>query len=373
MTAARSTEGRQAAPMRVVIALDSFKGTIDAPEASAAIATGWRSTRPDDTVVEVPMADGGEGTLDALAAAVPSSVRIDVRVDGPDDRALDAQFLRLPGGVAVVELASTSGITLLDPLRPLTAHTRGFGTAIRAALDSGATGLLLAIGGSASTDGGAGALRELGARLLDADGRDIPDGGAGLLRLAAVDLETLVPLPPGGVRVLTDVVNPLLGPGGAGAVYGPQKGASPGEVLLLETGLARLAAMLPADHAAPGAGAAGGTGFGLLAWGATLVSGAAAVAEGAGLPAAVAAADLVVTGEGRFDGQSTQGKVPEAVRALAAAEGVPVVLVAGAIGADPIGFASAVSLTDLVGRAASFADPAAALRKAGAHLAMRVS
>lgn len=373
MTAAGSRYGLRAGPMRVVIALDSFKGTIDAPAASAAVATGWRSVRAEDAVVEVPMADGGEGTLDALAAAVPGAVRTAVRVAGPDDRAVDAPLLRLPGGVAVVELASTSGITLLDPLRPLTAHTRGFGAAIRAALDGGATGLLLAIGGSASTDGGAGALRELGARLLDADGKEIPDGGAGLLRLAAVDLETLVPLPPGGVRVLTDVVNPLLGPGGAAAVYGPQKGAAPGDVLVLEAGLARLAELLPADHATPGAGAAGGTGFGLLAWGATLVSGAAAVAESAGLPASIGAADLVITGEGRFDGQSAQGKVPEAVRALAAAAGVPVVLVAGAIDADLIGFASAASLTALVGRAASFADPAAALRTAGAHLAMQVS
>jgi glycerate kinase len=358
--------------VRVVIAPDSFKGTAEAPEVAAAIAAGWRSVRPDDEVVEVPMADGGEGTLDALAVAVPGSVRVPVAVDGPDDRRVETAYLRLPDGTAVVELAATSGITLLDPLRPRTAHTRGFGTAIRAALDAGAPALLLAIGGSASTDGGAGMLAALGARLLDDAGRAVPDGGAGLLRLASVDLSALVPIPPGGVLVLTDVVNPLLGPGGAAAVYGPQKGASPADVAALEAGLLRLAGLLPADPAVPGAGAAGGTGFGLLAWGASLVPGASAVAAAAGLSAVVASADLVVTGEGRFDGQSAQGKVPEAVRALAAASGVPALLVAGAVDADPIGYIAAVSLTELVGRTASFADPAGSLRLAGADLAARI-
>lgn len=250
--------------MRVVIAPDSFKGTIDAPAAAAALAAGWSSVRPTDEVVEVPMADGGEGTLDAIAAATPAAERVAVRVTGPDDRPVDAAFLLLPDGTAVVELAMTSGITLLDPLRPLTAHTRGFGVAIRAALEAGAAALLLSIGGSASTDGGAGVLRELGARFLDAEGREVEDGAVGLLRLAAVDLRGLLPAPGGGVRVLTDVENPLLGPAGAAAVYGPQKGATPADVHVLESALVRLAALLPQDPATPGAGAAGGTGFGLL-------------------------------------------------------------------------------------------------------------
>jgi glycerate 2-kinase len=355
--------------MRVVVAPDSFKGTIASPAAAEAVAAGWRSERPDDEVIRVPMADGGEGTLDALATAVPGGRRLPVRVPGPDDRLVDAEVLLLPDGTAVVELAATSGITLLDPLRPRTAHTRGFGAAIRAALDAGATALLLAIGGSASTDGGAGMLQELGARLLDVDGRPVPDGGEGLLGLAHVDLTGLRAAPAGGVRVLTDVTNPLLGPTGAAAVYGPQKGATSKDVPLLEGALARLAGLLPADPATPGAGAAGGTGFGLLAWGAALVPGAEAVAETAGLPEAMAAADVVLTGEGRFDGQSAQGKVPEAVRALAAGAGVPVALVAGAIDAATTDYVAAVSLTDLVGRKASFADPTAALRAAGAHLA----
>lgn len=358
--------------VRVIVAPDSFKGTAEAPEVAAALAAGWRSVRPRDEVVEIPMADGGEGTLDALAAGVSGSVRVPVRVTGPDDRPVDAVFLRLPDGIAVVELASTSGITLLDPLRPLTAHTGGFGAAIRAALDAGATGLLLAIGGSASTDGGAGMLQQLGARLLDADGREIPDGGAGLLQLVEIDPAGLLAMPGRGVRVLTDVVNPLLGPEGAAAVYGPQKGARPEEVRMLEAGLARLAALLPADPMARGAGAAGGTGFALLAWGATLLPGAAAVAETAGLLPAIRGADLVITGEGRFDAQSAQGKVPGAVRALAVEADVPIALVAGAIDAEPTGYSAAVSLTDLVGRTASFAHPAAALQRAGARLAAQI-
>lgn len=353
--------------MRVVIAPDSFKGTIEAPSAAAALAAGWRSVRAGDELVEAPMADGGEGTLDAIAEADPEAQRIPVRVPGPDDRPVDAAFLLLPDGTAVVELAATSGITLIDPLRPLHAHTRGFGVAIRAALEAGATALLLSIGGSASTDGGAGVLRELGARFLDAEGREVEDGAAGLLRLAAVDAGGLLPAPRGGVQVLTDVVNPLLGPGGAATVYGPQKGASPADVPVLEAALARLAGLLAPDPATPGAGAAGGTGFGLLAWGAVLVPGATAVAAAVGLPAAIAGADLVVTGEGRFDGQSAQGKVADTVRALAA--GVPVALVAGAIDADPVGYATAVSLTELVGRESSFADPVGALHLAGARLA----
>jgi glycerate 2-kinase len=355
--------------MRVVIAPDSFKGTIEAPDAAAAIAEGWRSVRDRDELVLAPMADGGEGTLDAIAAATQAARRIAVRVPGPDDRPVDATFLLLPDGTAVVELAATSGITLLDPLRPLTAHTRGFGAAIGAALDAGATRLLLSIGGSASTDGGAGALRELGARFLDTQGHEVEDGAIGLVRLDAVDLAGLRAAPHGGVRVLTDVVNPLLGRDGAAAVYGPQKGAKPADIAVLEAALARLAALLPVDPASPGAGAAGGTGFGLLAWGAVLVPGATAVAETIGLLAAIAGADLVVTGEGRFDGQSSQGKVADTVRVLAGP--VPVALVAGAIDADPVGYAAAVSLTGLVGREASFADPASALRLAGASLAAR--
>ncbi|BDZ45718.1 glycerate kinase [Naasia aerilata] len=366
---------------RIVVAPDSFKGTASARDAAAAIARGWRSARPYDGVDEVPMADGGEGTMDALAAAVPGARRILARVEGPaggrDTGHLDAEWLLLPAGdgggpVALVELAAASGITLLDRLAPLDAHTYGFGQLIAAALDAGVERLLLAIGGSASTDGGKGALAALGARLRTGDGRPVAPGGRGLAEVATADLSALRALPPGGVLVLSDVTNPLLGPSGAAAVFAPQKGASPEEVALLESGLTRLAALLPADPATPGAGAAGGAGFGLLAWGATLTSGAAVVADTVGLDARIAGADLVITGEGAFDAQTAAGKAAAEVAARAGRAGVPVALAAGRIEAPPVGFTSAVSLTALAGGPdAAMGDPVRWLERAGAELAAR--
>ncbi|GAA1524511.1 glycerate kinase [Agromyces terreus] len=358
---------------RIVLAPDSFKGTATAAQAVDALARGWRSVAPDDVLVAMPMADGGEGTLDAFAAAVPGAERVPVAVQGPDDRTVDACWLRLPDGTAVVELALASGITLLDPLRPLEAHTLGFGQAIAAALDGGATGLLLAIGGSSSTDGGTGALAALGAKLTDAAGEPIPLGGGGLARVRLVDLSGLRALPAGGARILSDVTSPLLGPTGAAAVFGPQKGASPADVALLEANLGTLVDAVPgvaSIAARAGSGAAGGTGFGLLLWGASMAAGAGAVADAIDVDAALRGADLVVTGEGRFDGQSAAGKVPSEVAARAAAAGVPVALVAGAITADASGFAASASLTDLAGSgAAAMSDPLRWLEAAGAALA----
>lgn len=347
----------------MVVAPDSFKGSASAVEVAQALAEGWRSERPGDEVVLAPMADGGEGTVDAVALAVPGARRHPIEVPGPDDRPVRADWLLLPDGTAVVELASASGITLLDPLRPLTAHTRGFGRAIAAALDAGARELLLAIGGSASTDGGVGALRELGARFTTASGHELGDGGGALPALAAVDLRGLRPLPPGGAVVLSDVVTPLLGDSGAARVFGPQKGAGPEDVLLLESGLRRLAAHLDADADAPGAGAAGGTGFGLFAWGARPTSGADAVGRAIGLPALIEGADIVITGEGRFDAQSAAGKLPVHVLALAEGAGARTFLVAGAIEAPTSVFSAAASLTEAAGSAAAaLADPLPHLR-----------
>ncbi|PWC07632.1 glycerate kinase [Mycetocola zhujimingii] len=354
----------------VVIAPDSFKGTATAIEVTEALAEGWASVRPGDVLVRMPLADGGEGTLDAFEIAVPGSERVPVTVLGPDDRPVQASWLRLPDNSAVVELAETSGITLLDPLLPFDAHTIGFGEAIAAALDAGVERVYLAIGGSSSTDGGAGALTALGARFIDGDGIPIVPGGRGLARLEAVDLSGLRPLPPGGAVVLSDVSHPLLGPSGAAAVFGPQKGATAADVAVLEVGLARLAALLPADASTPGAGAAGGTGFGLLAWGATLAAGADAVGEVVRAADAVASASIVITGEGRFDGQSDAGKVPSYVRSLAAAGSTRAMLVAGAITAEPLGFGAAVSLTEIAGSTESaMADTRLWLREAGARLA----
>ncbi|TFD90620.1 glycerate kinase [Cryobacterium lactosi] len=360
---------------RVLIAPDSFKGTAEATQVARALAAGWAAVRPDDDLVLMPMADGGEGTLDAFELAVAGARRMPVTVTGPDDQPVATHWLLLPDGTGVVELASTSGITLLDPLRPMEAHSSGFGEAIAAALAHGVSRLYLALGGSSSTDGGAGALAALGAVFQDVAGRPVAAGGAGLAALATVDLSALPALPVGGALILSDVTNPLLGAHGAAAVFGPQKGAEPAQVAGLEAGLARLAGLLAVDPATPGAGAAGGTAFGLLAWGARLAAGSAAVGRALGVPAAVRGASVVITGEGRFDAQSAAGKVPSYLAGLAADAGARALLVAGAIDAGALAavpgqFADAVSLTDLAGgSAAAMADTLEWLEAAGSRLA----
>lgn len=373
---------------RVVVAIDSFKGSIAAAAAARELAAGWVSADAGAVVELRPMADGGEGTLDAFAAAIPGARRMPVTVTGPAGTPVDASWLLLPptpgdrpvasdrGSVGVVELASTSGIELLgEERRGLDADTTGFGEAIVAALDAGVDRLVLGIGSSSSTDGGAGMLRALGARFTDAVGRDVDAGARGLADIAHADLSGLRPLPAGGVDVLSDVSNPLFGAQGAAAVFGPQKGLDAAQVAAADAALSRLADLVPDGAslaATPGAGAAGGTGFGLLAWGARLSPGAREVAALIDLADAIARADLVITGEGSFDGQSAAGKVPAFVAELAAGAGVPTALVAGRIAADAgtAAFASSVSLTDLAGSsAASLADPARWLRAAGAALA----
>ncbi len=357
----------------IVIALDSFKGSIAAAAAVEAVAAGWRDVDPDAQLVSRPMADGGEGTVDAFAAAVPGALRMPVTVRGPHGRDIAADWLLLPDGTGVVELASTSGIELLvDELQPWDAGTLGFGQAVVAALDHGVERLVLGIGSSASTDGGVGLLTALGARFAGANGEPVAGGARGLVDLATADLTGLRPLPPSGAVVLTDVTHPLLGTRGAAAVFGPQKGLDAEGIAIADAALTRLADLLPGDPGAPGAGAAGGTGFALAVWGAELQPGAGEVAALVGLDVAVAAASLVITGEGSFDGQSSAGKVPSFVAARAAESGVPVALVAGRIAADAdtSAFAAAISLTELAGGPqASLAEPARWLRAAGAALA----
>lgn len=370
------------APSTIVFAPDSFKGSAMAGQAASAMARGWASVRPTDNLVLKPMADGGEGTLDAFETAVPGSTRMPLRVTGPDDRPVDVSWLLLADGTGVVELASTSGLTLLGELRADDAHSHGFGQAIVAALDFGVRRLVLAIGGSSSTDGGAGVLDELGARFLDAAGRPVRAGNRGLRDLAVAEFHTLRPLPPDGVEVLCDVTNPLLGASGAAAVYGPQKGAVTAEAVnLLDGGLATFARVVgrdalrarrDADPTHPGAGAAGGVGFGLLVWGARLVPGSTGVAEMSGLPAAIASCDAVVTGEGSFDSQSAAGKAVSAVLAAAAPNATRVSLIAGRISAPTEQFADAVSLSLLAGSAQKAqAEVGHWLEAAGATLAGR--
>ncbi|HSA51376.1 MAG TPA: glycerate kinase [Yinghuangia sp.] len=362
--------------MRVLFAPDAFKGTADAATAAEALAAGWLSVRPQDEAVVMPLADGGEGTLAAVARAVPAAVHVPTAaVPGPNGRPVQGAWLRLPDGTGVVELAEVSGLPLLDRPDPLGAHTAGLGAVMAEALRSGATALVVAVGGSASTDGGTGALRALGARFLDDTGAELPLGGGALARLATADLSALVPAPPGGIQVLTDVRNPLLGPEGAARVFGPQKGAAPDDITTLESGLHRLAGILGGEPALPGAGAAGGAAYGFTAaYGATLVPGAARIAEMTGLHAALRRADLVVTGEGRFDATSLNGKVVGAVlHATKQASGPPLAVVAGSIATTPPpGVAACEDLTVLAGSAAAAqADAPHWLHRGGAALAER--
>lgn len=360
--------------LRVLVCPDAFKGTVSAGDAAAALRDGWLAARPGDHVTAVPMADGGEGTMDALRATDAGATRHPVRVSDPLGAPHETEWLLLSDGTAVVELAATSGITLLSAPAGMEASTTGVGEAIGAALARSPHRLLVALGGSASTDGGAGLLGALGARLLDTRGAAIGPGARGLGDLATVDLSGLPPVPPGGADVLTDVMSPLLGPRGAAAVFGPQKGLTPAEIAAADRGLARLARLLGVDPDLPGSGAAGGTAAALVAWGARIVPGAPAIAEAAGLTGLIAQADVVITGEGRFDEQSTRGKVVGHVAELAARSGTPLSIVAGTVDAPVPAGAWSASLAGVAGSAAAAREDAVpVLRAAAAHLARQVT
>ena len=323
--------------MRVVIAPDKFKGSLSAPQVAAAVAAGLREVVPDVEAIEAPVADGGDGTLDAALSA--GFTRVPIQVAGPTGEPVDTAYA-VRDEVAVVELADACGLNRLPggQLAALTASSGGLGQLVRAALDAGCRRIVLGIGGSASTDGGAGMLAELGVRLLDADGAPLPPGGGALERLDRVDLSGLHPAV-GSTEVLlaSDVDNPLLGPTGAAEVYGPQKGASPADVQVLERGLSQLVTVLVEElpnvkdaASAPGAGAAGGVGFAALALlGAQPRPGIDLLLELIDFQARLPGADLVVTGEGSLDVQTLHGKAPAGVAAAARAAGVPVVAVAG--------------------------------------------
>jgi glycerate 2-kinase len=322
-------------PVHVVIAPDSFKGSLAADRVADAVAEGLRRVRPDVDTVLRPIADGGEGTV---AAAVRAGYRPrTVRVSGPDGRPVDAT-LALDGTTAVVELASAAGLGLLDELAPMTATTRGVGELLLAAVDAGARRIVVGLGGSATTDGGAGLLQALGVRLLDGDGRDVPPGGAGLARLDRIDVGARDPrLHDVVVQVATDVDNPLTGPSGAASVYGPQKGATPEQVADLDAALGRFAAVVRRDlgielEGWPAMGAAGGTAAGIAAiLAGSVTSGAQVVCDLVGLDAALDGAVLAVTGEGALDEQTLSGKAPSEVARRAAAAGVPCLAVAGVV------------------------------------------
>lgn len=338
----------------VLVAPDKFKGSLTAAQVGAAVRSGLLATDPGLVVSVVPVADGGDGTLDAALGA--GFRRVEVEVSGPLGEPVSAA-IGVKDDTAVVELALASGLVLVPPgrLDSLAANSSGTGELIRAALDQGCTRIVLGVGGSASTDGGAGLLQALGVRLLDRDGADLPLGGGALKRLDRVDRSGLDPRLRGVEVVLaSDVDNPLLGPHGAAATYGPQKGASPAEVELLDRGLARLAAAVdPGAADRPGAGAAGGVGYAAMSvLGAVARPGIDVVLDLVGFASALAGARLVVTGEGRLDEQTLHGKAPAGVAAVARAAGVPVVAVSG--GRDlsderlhAAGFTAAYALTDL--------------------------
>jgi glycerate kinase len=327
--------------MRIVIAPDKFKGSLSATQVAAAIAAGLRASWPAAELVTVPVADGGDGTVDAAVAA--GFERMPVTVAGPTGEPVDTSYGRR-GETAVVELACACGLMLLPGGRrePLTASSFGAGQVLAAALAAGARRIIFGVGGSASTDGGAGLLQALGARVLDSRGEVLGGGlgrglGGGALRdVASLDLRSLHPaLRTCSVILATDVTNPLTGPHGAAEVYGPQKGASPAQVSELASGLRRWAAVVAEAvgvdwSQAPGAGAAGGVGFAALAvLGAEPRPGIGLVLDLAHFDSALAGAELVITGEGSLDEQSLSGKAPVGVAQAAGRHGIPVVAVVG--------------------------------------------
>ncbi|OXS21387.1 glycerate kinase [Pseudomonas fluorescens] len=327
--------------MKIIIAPDSFKDSLSAAGVAQAIVEGLAQVWPDAQMIQCPMADGGEGTVDAVLAACHGELRRQT-VHGPLGAPVQARWGWLADShTAIIEMAEASGLQLLPPDQRDACRTTTFGTGelIRAALDTGARRIILAIGGSATNDGGAGAMQALGVQLFDADDQPLPPGGLALAQLARISLDSLAPRV-GEVRfeIAADVNNPLCGPHGASAIFGPQKGASPQQVQQLDAALGHFAdhcaRVLPTDvRDEPGSGAAGGLGFAAKAFlGAQFRAGVEVVADLVGLDAAVRGADLVITGEGRFDAQTLRGKTPFGVARIARQHGVPVIVIAGTLG-----------------------------------------
>ncbi|WNG60169.1 glycerate kinase [Archangium gephyra] len=360
---------------RWLVAPQEFKGTLTAAEAATALAEGLRQGAPGVELDVAPLADGGPGTVDALLAGVGGE-RMTCTVPGPLGAPVRATYGLLDSGrTAVIEMAAASGLTLLAPGErdPRRASTEGTGELMRAALERGCERLILGLGGSATNDGGTGALTALGFRFLDAQGAPLPPGGAALKQLARVDTSGRHPrLAEVELLVATDVTAPLLGPDGASYLFGPQKGADEATVVELESALARLAEVVaPGLAQTPGAGAAGGFGYGLLALaGGKIVSGYELVARTLRLSERLAAAQAVLTGEGRFDRQTALGKGPGSLAKEARALGKHTVMFAGAVapGTDGAPFDEVVEVSALAPPGFSHAE---ALRHVGAWWAAR--
>ncbi len=369
---------------KVLVAADSFKGSLSSSAAGEAVRRGFLRVVPGAEVRVVPVADGGEGTVEALVAAMGGQTRVAL-VTGPlGVESVPATWGVLHGGRrAVIEMAQASGLPLVPPARrdPMVTTTAGTGELIREALEAGCREILVGLGGSATVDAGLGAMRALGARLLDDRGRPVPPGGRGLLSLAAIDVSAMDPrLREVSVTGLADVTNPLIGRDGAARVFGPQKGADPKAVELLDRGLANFARVAARDlrpgfdpATVPAGGAAGGLGAGLAVFlGARLVPGINYVMEAARLTDLVRWADLVITGEGSLDGQSRHGKTCAGVARLARSLDRPVFVLAGSVSGEDDAVAALgidgvlpavpgpMSLVEAMAGAAGFLEAAAA-------------
>lgn len=360
------TDGAVMETARVLVAADKFKGSLTAVQVAERVTAGLRRIVPEVQVETLPVADGGDGTVAAAVAA--GFERREARVTGPRGETVTAAYA-LRDTTAVVEMAEASGLQHLPAgvFAPLTATTYGSGELLAAALDAGARTIVFGVGGSATTDGGAGMLAALGARFLDADGKPVGPGGGGLAELAEADLSGLDPrLADVDLILASDVDNPLTGPKGAPEVYGRQKGATEDDIATLEAALAHYASILGPDHAKlPGAGAAGGIGYGaMVALGARFRPGIEVMLDVLGFASALARATLVITGEGSLDEQTLHGKAPAGVAAAARAAGLEVVAVCGRLALPPealgrAGIRRAYALTELE------PDPAVCMAQAG--------
>ncbi|MEJ2643286.1 MAG: glycerate kinase [Desulfosarcinaceae bacterium] len=370
--------------MKIIIAPDSFKESLSSLEVARQIQAGFKEVFPDAEVLKLPVADGGEGTVEALVAATDGEIR-KVSVSGPLGAPVEAFYgVCGDGRTAVIEMAAASGLALLPPDRrnPLLTSSFGTGQLIRQVLDDGLRHLIIGIGGSATNDAGAGMLQALGVRLLDGQGKDLPAGGGALGRLKKIDISGLDScIRDCKIEVACDVDNPLTGQRGASAVFGPQKGATPAMVAVLDANLANFARRVELDlgrsiEAVPGAGAAGGMGGALLAFlEARLRPGVEIVLDAIDLKNLLRGADLVITGEGRIDGQSVYGKTPVGVGRIARQQGVPVIALAGSLGpgAEDVLDCGIQALFSVVGGPCSLEEALATaaqnVRRSARHLA----
>ena len=294
---------------RILIAPDSFKGSASSAQVAHALAEGWQMVRPNDEIAVAPFADGGEGTLDCIESVSRNSERIPITVQGATGIEHQSSWLLVDGDTAIIEMAALCGITTVEKLDPLGAHSFGLGQAIKAALnDSRVHEILIAVGGTASTDAGMGALSALRFKGLDADSKELARGGGELHRLARIEAPENLRTPKRGINILVDVQSPLTGPHGAAHVFGPQKGADAGQIEHLDKGLTHFLKVLGVEDRA-GFGAAGGVSCGLAVMlGASIVSGVSTIADVVGLKEKIRLCDCVITGEGSFDDQSYRGK-----------------------------------------------------------------